>query len=105
MEELSERTSRLETSVENLKEGMEELSERTSRLETSVEKLEEDMTYVKVVQLENNVIPRLSTIEKCYLDTSRNYLGRAEQIDRMDTDISILKQVVTSHSEQLKKAQ
>lgn len=105
MEKLDERTSRLETSVENLKDGMEKLDKRTSRLETSVEKMEEDMTYVKVVQLENNVIPRLNTIEKCYVDTSRRYLEQTERIDRMDADISILKQVVTNHSEQLKKAQ
>lgn len=105
MQKLDERTSRLETSVENLKDGMEKLSERTSRLETSVENLEKDMTYVKVVQLENNVIPRLNTIERCYIDTSKRYLERTEQMERMDVDISILKQVVANHSEQLKKAQ
>ncbi len=105
VKKLDERASRLEISVENLKDGMEKLSERTSRLETSVEKLEEHMTYVKVVQLENNVIPRLNTIEKCYVDASKRYLERTEQMDRMDVDISILKQTVTSHSEQLKKAQ
>lgn len=105
MQKLDERTSRLETSVENLKDGMEKLSERTSRLETSVENLEKDMTYVKVVQLENNVIPRLNTIERCYIDTSKRYLERTEKMERMDVDISILKQVVANHSEQLKKAQ
>lgn len=105
LDKLDNRVVRVETSVKELKDGMEKLSERTSRLETSVEKLEEDMTYVKVVQLENNVIPRLNTIEKCYVDTSRRYLERIEKIDRMDVDISILKQVVTNHSEQLKKAQ
>ena len=98
VKKLDERTSRLEISVENLKDGMEKLDERTSKLEA-------DMTYVKVVQLENNVIPRLNTIEKCYIDTSKRYLERTEQIDRMDVDISILKQVFTNHSDQLKKAQ
>lgn len=62
------------------------------------------MTYIKVVQLENNVIPRLNTIEKCYLDTSKRYLERTEQMDRMDLDIGVLKQVVANHSKQLKKA-
>lgn len=105
LDRLDGRVSRLETSVENLKDGMKELGERTFRLETSVEKLEADMTYVKVVQLENNVIPRLNTIEKCYIDTSERYLQRTEQMERMDVDINILKQVVANHSEQLKKAQ
>lgn len=105
LDRLDGRVSRLEMSVENLKDGMKELDERTSRLETSVEKLEADMTYVKVVQLENNVIPRLNTIEKCYIDTSERYLQRTEQMEKMDVDINILKQVVANHSEQLKKAQ
>lgn len=98
VKKLDERTSKLEISVENLEDRMEKLDERTSKLEA-------DMTYVKVVQLENNVIPRLNTIEKCYIDTSERYLQRTEQMDRMDIDINILKQVVANHSEQLKKAQ
>ena len=119
VKKLDERTTSLETSVIKLETSVEKLGERTtglemsvSRLETSVEKLDErtakletDMNFIKVVQLENNVIPRLNTIEKCYLDTSKRYLERTEQIDRMDSDISILKQIVTNHSEKLKKAQ
>lgn len=84
---------------------LDRLDEHVSKMEISVGKLEKDMTYVKVVQLENNVIPRLSTIEKCYIDTSDRYMKRTKQIDRMDLDISVLKQVAMNHSEQLKKAQ
>lgn len=104
-QKLDEKLKPINIKLDNLEISVKKLDERTSRLEASVEKLEDDMTYVKVVQLENNVIPRLSTIEKCYVDTSDRYLERAEQIDRMDMDISVLKQVVISHSEQLKKVQ
>lgn len=107
---LEERVSRLEARVEKLDEHVSGLDERTSRLEAKVEKLdgqmdhlEKDMAFIKVVQLENNVIRRLGTIEKYYIDTSARYVERTEQIDRMDSDISILKCVVTNHSEQLKK--
>ena len=112
MKKLDERTSNLEVSMKkldertsNLEVSMKKLDECTSNLETSVEKLEAGMTYVKVVQLENNVIPRLSTIEGCYLDTYKRYIEKTDQIDRIDLDISVLKQVVASHSERLKKAQ
>ena len=112
LEKLDKRTSNLEISMKkldertsNLEVSMKKLDECTSNLETSVEKLEAGMTYVKVVQLENNVIPRLSTIEGCYLGTYKRYIEKADQIDRMDLDISVLKQVVAGHSEQLKKAQ
>ena len=112
LEKLDKRTSNLEISMKkldertsNLEVSMKKLDECTSNLETSVEKLEAGMTYVKVVQLENNVIPRLSTIEGCYLDTYKRYIEKTDQIDRIDLDISVLKQVVAGHSEQLKKAQ
>ncbi len=75
------------------------------RMDKRTSKLEVDMTYVKVDLLENNVIPRLSTIEGCYLDTYKRYIEKTDQIDRIDLDISVLKQVVASHSERLKKAQ
>lgn len=88
-----------------LDEKLEPIYSLLDRLDKRTSKLEADMTYVKVVQLENNVIPRLNTIEKCYVDTSKRYLEQTEQMDRMNMDINILKQVVTNHSEQLKKAQ
>ena len=56
------------------------------------------MTYVKVVLLENNVLPRLDTIEKCYVETSRRYLERTEQIDKMQMDVDNLKTTVQRHS-------
>ena len=66
-----------------------------------MEKLESDMKYVRVVQLENTVIPRLEQIESCYLDTSRRYRDSIDHIDKMSSDIDVLKSVVKSHSEQL----
>ncbi len=95
---INEKLEKLDKRTSNLEVSMKKLDERTSKLET-------DITYVKVVQLENNVIPRLSTIEGCYLGTYKRYIEKADQIDRMDLDISVLKQVVAGHSEQLKKAQ
>ena len=65
--------------------------------------LEADMKYVRVVQLENNVIPRLSTIEICYLDTSKRYMERTEQVDTMREDIEVIQSVLMDHSQRLGK--
>ncbi len=59
------------------------------------------MKYVKVVQLENNVIPRLNTIETYYLDTSKRYMEKAEQIDTMAADIKVIQSVLMDHSQRL----
>ena len=68
-----------------------------------LDRLESDMTYVRVVQLENNVIPRLNTIEECYLDASKRFVERTEQIDAMSADIKVIQSVLADHSRRLDK--
>lgn len=68
-----------------------------------LDKLESDMQYVRVVQLENNVIPRLNTIEAYYVDTAKRYLERTEQIDAMSSDIEVMKVVLEEHSKKLNR--
>lgn len=84
-----ERLDRVEADVKDLKQTTSDLSD--------------DMRYVKVVLLENDVIPRLNTIESCYVETSKRYLERADQIDTMQADIDILKSTAEKHSEMLQK--
>lgn len=52
---------------------------------------------------ENVIIPRLNTIENCYTDTYKRYQSGIEQIDAMQSDIDIMKKVITEHSEKLQK--
>ena len=53
--------------------------------------------------LENNIIPRLQNIESCYTSTFRRYTNRTEQLDAIQSDVDILKRVVSEHSEKLQK--
>lgn len=78
---------------------------RLESLDEKVGKLETDMRYVRVVQLENGVMPRLNTIESCYLDSSKRYLERTEQIDSMADDIALLKNAVSNQSGILQQLQ
>ena len=48
-------------------------------------------------------MPRLQTIESCYLSTYERYKDRNEQIDQLQLDISVIKRVVIDHGEQLRK--
>lgn len=84
-------------------EKLQPVYERLDRLETDVDGLKNEMKHVRVVLLENDVIPCLSTIEKCYLDTFQRYKERTEQFDKMAEDIEVLQSVVSNHSRRLEK--
>ncbi|MDO4302955.1 MAG: hypothetical protein Q4D94_03480 [Bacillota bacterium] len=79
------------------------MDEKLGPVYDRLDKLEADMKYVRVVQLENNVIPRLNTIEAYYVDTAERYLERAEQINAMSSDIEVMKVVLEEHSKKLSR--
>ena len=93
----------LKTDVEVLKADVKVLKADVKVLKTDVSVLKNDMQNVKIVQLENGVLPRLNTIESCYLDTFQRYKERTEQFDQMAEDIKVLKTVVLNHSGRLSK--
>ena len=93
----------LKTDVKGLKTDVKGLKTKVDGLETDVSGLKAEMKHVRVVLLENNVIPRLSTIEECYLDTFQRYKERTEQFDKMSSNIEVLNSVVAEHSRKLEK--
>lgn len=55
--------------------------------------------------LENDIQPRLSTIESCYVDTAERYYKGVAEIDSMKGEVDILKKVAKEHGEKLRKIQ
>lgn len=51
--------------------------------------------------LENDISPRLQNIESCYTDTYKRYVIGVEQLEALQTDMEILKRVVSEHSRKL----
>ncbi len=100
-EMLSAISGLLDEKLEGVKVEVEGVKAEVEGVKAEVEGIKADLKYVKVVQLENNVIPRLNTIEECYIDTSKRYLERTEQIDVMRSDIDVLQNVVMDHSKKL----
>ncbi|MCI8883925.1 MAG: hypothetical protein HFH43_13005 [Lachnospiraceae bacterium] len=52
---------------------------------------------------ENVILPRLNTIESCYMDTYERYKSYADKIESVFADTELLKKVVSEHSEKLQK--
>lgn len=89
--------------IDGLDSRLDKVDSRLDKVESRLDKVENDVKYISVVQLENNVIPRLDRIEECYLDAAKGFRERAEQLDTMAEDIQVLTNVVTEHSEKLNK--
>ena len=51
--------------------------------------------------LENDITPRMKTIESCYTDTFDRYVVSIGEIEGMKTDIEIMKRLLKEHQEKL----
>lgn len=69
------------------------------------EDIQEIKTRVKRIEItqENEILPRLNTIESCYTSTYDRYKDNVETYETMKQDIAIIKKVIAEHSEKLQK--
>ncbi len=96
LDHVEERLDHLEEKLDHVEERLDHVEGRTNRVERKVVKIEVDL-------LENNVIPRLNTIEACYTSTYQRYQDYADQMDCVYENIKLLNQTVIKHSQILKK--
>ncbi len=81
-----------------------ELEEKfDAKLDARITPLENSLRRIEVDLLENNVIPRLDTIESCYLDTYKRYQECTDKMEETFLDVDVLKKVVEEHSRILQK--
>ena len=102
LDKLEHSQERLEQSYEKLEQSQERLEQSYERLEQSFEKMEQSQKKMELT-LENNILPRLQTIEDCYLSTFKRYQSGVGQIEKMQNDIDVIKTTITNHSEILQR--
>ena len=71
-------------------------------VQSQVEPLKSDISDIKLT-LENDVLPRLQSIESCYTSAYKRYQSGIAQIDAMQSDIEIMKKVISKHNEKLNR--
>ena len=113
-----EKLEKLEIDVKDIKTTvdnnviprLEKLEPAVERIEVTIDsnvipKLQKLGPSVKKIELtmENDVTPRLQNIEDCYLTTFKRYQSGVNQIESIQSDVDVLKTVVTEHSEKLQK--
>ena len=81
----------------------EDLLSLSNLIDKKLEPLKSELHTIRVDLLENNVVPRINTIENCYLSTYNRYVADADCIETMQSDIDIMKKVIINHSERLQR--
>ena len=100
---VNDRLDRIETTQENdILPRLGKLEQSLEKLEQSHEKIEQSQKKIELT-LENNILPRLQTIEDCYLSTFERYQSRLGQLETMQNDIDVIKTVIMDHSKKLQK--
>ena len=99
---LKEDVSGLKKDVNSLTGRMDSLEKKVDSLTGRMDSLEKEVRRNSIL-IENDVLPRLQTIEKLYVDSSKIYMEKAAQIDSMQDDIDVMKVVIQEHSENLEK--
>ena len=76
--------------------------EMRSEMQDFKGEMQSGVHQIKLFQ-ENIILPRLDTIESCYLDTYRRYRDNADRMEAVFEDVGIMKKVLAEHSKQLQK--
>ena len=78
------------------------LDARLKPMENRLDRIETKVTNIALT-LENDIRPRLNTIESCYTETYNRYKDYADKMEAAFEDIEILKKVVSEHRKKKKK--
>lgn len=95
--------SNIKDDINNMKIDINNMKNYIVNLQNDFCRLDNELHVLRVDLIENNVIPRLSNIEKHYVSTSNRYINSLELTESMLADVSLLKSVVAEHSEILQK--
>ena len=90
----------LKAEVQTLKTEVQTLKEDVQTQKHEIQTLKAEVRQIKLFQ-ENVILPRLKTIESCYLDTYKRYQRDADRMETVYEDVQLLKKVVAEHSERL----
>lgn len=73
-----------------------------SALQAELQPLKDDIRYIKL-HLENETDKRIQLLAENYVPAAKRYEKAVPEIEAMQADIEIMKNVITEHSEKLNK--
>ena len=99
---LDKKINPLEVRIDKLENRFDNLENRFDNLENRFDSLEGDVKAIKC-QLEQDIIPRLTNIEMCYIGTYDRYVKSTEKIEKYMEQQDLLTAVVLDHERKFKQ--
>lgn len=97
---------KLKAEVQPIKNEMQTLKSEIQSVKAEIQsvktELQAEIHQIKLFQ-ENVLLPRLDTIESCYLSTFDRYKDSVEGYEALRADNEVMKKVIMEHSEKLQK--
>lgn len=91
---------RLDEKLEPINCRLEKIEQTQENVNCQLENVKCRLERIELIQ-ENDILPRLQNIETCYTDTYRRYSKGIEQLETLQSDVDILKKVVSEHSKRI----
>ncbi len=98
--EIAETREALHTEITETRDSLQ--SSLRAEIAETRDSLQSQLTQINLT-LEQNVVPRLNTIESCYVSTYERYSQGINQLESIQSDILVMKDVIMKHSTQLAK--
>lgn len=102
LQSVKEEVQSIKDKVQMLKDKVQILKDELQVMMNRIQAIENGLHNVKLFQ-ENVIVPRLDTIEACYIGTYQRYQNQADRMEAAYDDIDLLKKVAAEHSEKLQK--
>ena len=88
--------------IRNMQSEIRDMQGKIYSIQGEIRDIQGEIHSIRLFQ-ENVILPRLNTIESCYMDTYERYKSYADKIESVFADTELLKKVVSEHSEKLQK--
>ena len=99
---LDKKINPIENKVDGLENRFNKLEDRFDKLEDRFDKLEGDVSLIKL-QLEQDIVPRLTNIESCYVSTYERYVKTTERVEKYIEKQDLLTAIVLEHDRKFKQ--
>lgn len=78
------------------------MDKKIEPLKKDIEEIKQEQTRINII-IENDIKRDIKMLAENYLPAAKRFDSESDKIEALESDVSLLKKVVTEHSEKLQK--